>query len=129
MEAALNRLTGCSVARRTAARRRARWVPWLALPTFLGAGVAGYVEGPVEAGIALGAGLLLVGAAFLITQAALNTARSCLIDRLEASAQHLRQMLTDQVQLDISTLFARFLSVLTPAQEQGRGLCRATRFV
>jgi hypothetical protein len=27
-------------------------------------------------------------------------------------------MLTDQVQLDISTLFARFLNVLTPAQEQ-----------
>ena len=101
-----------------AARRRARWVPWLALPTLLGAGAAWYFEGPVGAGIALGAGLLLVGAAFLITQAALNTARGSLIDRLEASAKHLRQMLAHQVQLDIATLFARFLTVLGPAQEQ-----------
>jgi uncharacterized membrane protein YhiD involved in acid resistance len=93
-------------------------VPWFAVPTILSTGAAWYFEGPIGAGIAAGAGLLLVGAVFLITQAALNTARSSLIDRLEASAKHLRQMLTDQVQLDISTLFARFLNVLNPAQER-----------
>ena len=93
-------------------------MPWLALPTLLGSAAAWYFEGPLGAGIALGAGLLLVGAAFLITQAALNTARTTLIDRLETSAKSLRQMLADQVQLDIATLFARFLAVLSPAQQQ-----------
>jgi GTPase SAR1 family protein len=101
-----------------AARRRARWVPWLSLPTVLGIGAAWYFEGPLGAGIAAAAGLLLVGAAFLIAQAALNTARRSLVDRLERSALSLRDMLTSQVQLDVETLFSRFLPILGPAQEQ-----------
>lgn len=101
-----------------AARRRARWVPWLSLPTVLGIAAAWYFEGPLGAGIAAAAGLLLVGAAFLIAQAALNTARRSLVDRLERSALSLRDMLTSQVQLDVETLFSRFLPILGPAQEQ-----------
>jgi hypothetical protein len=100
-----------------AARRRARWVPWLSLPTVLGIAAAWYFEGPLGAGIAAAAGLLLVGAAFLIAQAALNTARRSLVDRLERSALSLRDMLTSQVQLDVETLFSRFLPILGPAQE------------
>jgi len=102
----------------TAARRRARWVPWLAVPTLLGIGVAWYFEGPLGSAIAAAAGLLLVGAAFLITQAALNNARNTQIERLEESAKPLREMLSVQVRLDIETLFGRFLAILNPAQEQ-----------
>lgn len=100
-----------------AARRRARWVPWLSLPAMLGIAAAWYFEGPLGAAIALGGGLLLVGAAFLITHAALNSARRSLIDRLEQSAEALRDMLTQQVQLDVETLFGRFQKMLSPAHE------------
>jgi GTPase SAR1 family protein len=100
-----------------AARRRARWVPWLSLPALLGIAAAWYFEGPLGAAIALGGGLLLVGAAFLITHAALNSARRTLIDRLEQSAEALREMLAQQVQLDVETLFGRFESMLLPALE------------
>jgi uncharacterized membrane protein YccC len=62
--------------------------------------------------------LLLVGAAVLITHAALNTARRTLIDRLEQSSAALRQMLTEQVQLDVETLFGRFHEMLQPAREK-----------
>jgi GTPase SAR1 family protein len=100
-----------------AARRRARWVPWLAVPALLSIAAAWYFEGPLGAAIAFGGGLLLVGAAILITQAALNTARRTLIDRLEQSAEALRDMLTQQVQIDVETLFGRFLEMLLPARE------------
>jgi|GEM_PF-272838 GTPase SAR1 family protein len=100
-----------------AARRRARWVPWLALPAVLSIAAAWYFEGPVGAAIALAGGLLLVGAAFLITQAALNSARRTLIDRLELSAHGLREMLAEQVRIDVEALFARFLDILNPARE------------
>lgn len=100
-----------------AARRRARWVPWLCAPAAIGTAAAGYQEGILGAGIALAAGMLLVGAAFLITQAALDKARSTLIDRLEDSAQALRDMLAKQVRTDVETLFGRFLEILEPASE------------
>lgn len=100
-----------------AARRRARWVPWLALPAALSIAAAWYFEGPLGAAIALAAGLLLVGAAILITQAALNSARRTLVDRLEESSHALREMLTEQVRIDVEALFARFLEILNPAQE------------
>jgi hypothetical protein len=92
-------------------------VPWLALPAFLSIGTAWYFEGPIGAGIAFAGGLLLVGAAFLITQAALNSARRTLIDRLELSAHALREMLFEQVRVDVEALFARFLEILNPARE------------
>lgn len=100
-----------------AARRRARWVPWLALPAVLAIAAAWYAEGPLGAGIAAAGGLLLVGAAFLITQAALNSARRTLIERLESSAKPLREMLVGQVTLDVETLFSRFLPILGPAHQ------------
>lgn len=100
-----------------AARRRARWVPWLCAPAFIGTAVAAYLEGMLGAGIALAGGLLLVGAAFLITQAALDRARGTLIDRLEDSAQALREMLTTQVRSDVEALFAHYLEILEPASE------------
>lgn len=100
-----------------AARRRARWVPWLTVPVLLSITAAWYFEGPVGAAIAFAAGVLLVGAAFLITHAALNSARSILLDRLDQSAEALREMLTQQVHLDVQTLFGRFQEMLLPALE------------
>ncbi len=98
------------------ARRRARWVPWLALPAVLGIACGWFFEGPLGAVIAAAGGLLLLGVAFLITHAALNTARRTLIERLESSAKPLREMLIEQVRLDVETLFSRFLPILGPAQ-------------
>ena len=92
-------------------------MPWLSLPALLSIAAAWYFEGPLGAAIALAGGLLLVGAAFLITQAALNSTRRTLVDRLEQSTQALREMLTEQVRIDIEALFARFLEILNPAQE------------
>lgn len=100
-----------------AARRRARWVPWLSVPAALSIAAAWYFEGPLGAAIALAGGSLLVGAAVLITQAALNSARRTLVDRLEESAHGLREMLSEQVRIDVEALFARFLEILNPAQE------------
>lgn len=99
------------------ARRRARWVPWLALPVFASIGAAWYFEGPLSAGIAAGGGLLLIGFAFLITQAALNHTRGLLIDRLEESTKTLREMLHTQVSSDVELVFTRFRDFLQPAQK------------
>jgi hypothetical protein len=98
-----------------AARRRARLVPWLTLPAFLGIAAAWFLEGPPGAGIAAAGGLSLVGAAFLTTQAALSTARRTLIERLEGSANPLREMLDEQVRQDVEKLFNRFLPLLARA--------------
>lgn len=100
-----------------AARRRARWVPWLAVPALLAVAAAYHFEGPLGAMVALAAGLLLVGASVLITQAALNNARRTLVDRLEQSTADLREMLSEQVKVDVEALFARFLEILNPASE------------
>ncbi len=99
------------------ARRRARWVPWLTLPVFAAIGAAWYFEGPLSAGIAAGGGLLLIGFAFLITQAALNHTRGLLIDRLEESTKTLREMLHTQVSSDVELVFTRFRDFLQPAQK------------
>jgi ribosome biogenesis GTPase A len=98
-----------------AARRRARLVPWLTLPAFIGVAAAWFLEGPPGAGIAAAGGLSLVGAAFLSTQAALSTARRTLIERLEGSANPLREMLDEQVRQDVAKLFNRFLPLLAGA--------------
>lgn len=100
------------------ARKRARWVPWLALPVLLAVAAAWYFDGPIGAAISAGGGMLLVGFALLITQAALNRTRGLLIDRLETSTVKLRDMLAAQVQSDVEALFARFLPMLQPAQQQ-----------
>ncbi|MCA1962770.1 MAG: dynamin family protein [Prosthecobacter sp.] len=100
-----------------AARRRARWVPWLAVPALLGTGAAAYFEGWAGGGIALAAGLLLIGGAFLTTQLALQHARNSLVDRLEQSARALHEMLAEQMRVDVEALFGRFLEILNPARE------------
>ncbi|HYF35326.1 MAG TPA: dynamin family protein [Prosthecobacter sp.] len=101
-----------------AARKRARWVPWLLLPVTAAIAAAWYFAGPPGAGIAAGAGLLVLGLAFLITQAALNRTRRLLLDKLDESAKTLRQMLSDQVRGDIESLFGKFVSVLAPAEDE-----------
>lgn len=98
------------------ARKRARWVPWLMLPVILAVAAAWYFDGPIGAAISAGGGLLLIGFALLIAQAALNHTRGQLVDRLESSTVKLRDMLATQVQSDVETLFARFLPLLQPAQ-------------
>lgn len=100
-----------------AARRRSRWVPGLGAPAAICTAAAGYQEGMLGAGIALAAGFLIVGAAFLVTQAALDKARSILIERLEDSAEALRDMLAKQVQTDVDELFGRHLEILGPASK------------
>lgn len=100
------------------ARKRARWVPWLVLPVILAVAAAWYFDGPIGAAISAGGGLLLLGFALLIAQAALNHTRGQLVDRLESSTVKLRDMLANQVQSDVETLFARFLPLLQPAQHE-----------
>lgn len=100
------------------ARKRARWVPWLSVPVLAAIGAAWYFVGPAGAGIAAGAGILLLGIALLVAQEALNRTRRLLMDRLEESTATLRQMLSDQVRGDVGNLFARFLGVLGPAAEE-----------
>ncbi len=99
------------------ARKRARWVPWLILPVLLGVGAAWFFDGPTGAAISAGGGMLLVGFALLITQAALNHTRSHLVDRLETSTTLLHDMLLTQVQSDVEALFRRFVPLLEPAQK------------
>lgn len=100
------------------ARRRARWVPWLLLPVLAAVGAAWWFDGPLGAGITGGGGLLLLGFAFLVTQAALNHTRSLLMDRLEESTELLRDMLHRQIHSDVESLFTRFLPLLTPARDE-----------
>jgi len=98
------------------ARKRARWVPWLVMPVLAAVGAAWHFDGPVGAAISTGGGLLLIGFALLITQAALNQTRTQLMDRLETSTAKLRDMLVTQVHNDVETLFSRFVPMLQPIQ-------------
>jgi predicted GTPase len=100
------------------ARSRARWVPWLVLPLLAAVGAGWYFEGPPAAGLAAGAGLLILALAVLIAQAALNRTRRLLTDKLEASAATLRQMLADQVRGDVEALFGKFVGFLAPVEEE-----------
>lgn len=98
-----------------AARKRARWVPWLALPMALLIGGAWYLEGPVGGAIASAVGFVVIGIAFLVTQAALSRTRRQLTERMESFAAPLREMLQEQVRLDVESLFERFAPLLAPA--------------
>lgn len=100
------------------ARRRARWVPWLALPLVVAVVAAYLFDGPTGAAISAGGALLLLGFALLITQSALNRTRNQLMDRLETSTLTLREMLQNQVRADVENLFAKFVPLLQPAQVQ-----------
>lgn len=100
------------------ARKRARWVPWLVLPVVPAIAAAWYFDGPLAAAIACTGGLLLIGFAFLITQAVLAQTRRELIDRLEQATATLRQMLAHQVEDDVQAVFSRFISLISPAHDQ-----------
>lgn len=100
-----------------AARRRARWVPWLVTSTLLGTGLAGYHEGWAGAGIAFAVGALLLGITFFIIQHALQQAKQALTGRLDQSSQDLNEMLTHQIRVDMESFFGRFLEILEPARE------------
>lgn len=100
------------------ARATARWIPRLIAPLVVGIGVAGWQEGLVGAGIATGGGILLLLAIYLLTQVRLSSARNAILDKLEVSSATLREMLTKQVREDVTHVFAAFVDVLKPAQEE-----------
>lgn len=100
------------------ARRRARWVPWLLLPTLLAITAIWYFDGPLGAAITGGIGLLVLSFTLLITHTALNHTRALLFDRLDESADLLREMLHQQIQSDVAHVFNRFLPILTPIQAE-----------
>lgn len=100
------------------ARRRARWVPWLFVPVLLGIAAAWHFDGPLGAAITGGAGLLALSIALLVTHTALNHTRAYLFDRLDESAELLREMLHQQIQSDVAHVFSRFLPILTPIQDE-----------
>lgn len=98
------------------ARVTARWLPRLILPVILATALCGWFDDLVSAGIALGAGLLLLAVIYLLTQVRLNNARNAILDKLEESSVTLRDMLSKQVTEDVTGSFTKFLDTLTPAQ-------------
>ncbi|MBL9133819.1 MAG: dynamin family protein [Verrucomicrobiaceae bacterium] len=110
------------------ARKTARWMPRLVPAVIVLASLAGWLGGPLQAAIIVGAGLMLLGVIFLLTQMRLASARNAILDKLEESSATLREMLATQAREEVEHAFARFLDVLTPAQtdamqrEQDSGL-------
>lgn len=98
------------------ARRTARWLPRLVIPVLIATGLCGWLDGWTSAGIAAGAGALLLAVVYLLTQVRLNSARNAILDKLEESSVTLRGMLSKQVTEDVTGLFAKFLDMLNPAQ-------------
>lgn len=97
------------------ARKTARWVPRLILPMIAATGLCWWLDGPMAAGISAGAGLLLLGVIYLVTQMRLSSSRNEILDKLEESSVTLREMLSKQVTEDVTASFGRFLEVLDPA--------------
>ncbi len=87
------------------ARVTARWLPRLILPVIIGTALCGWLDDLTSAAIAFGAGLLLLGVVYLLTQIRLANARNAILDKLEESSATLRVMLSKQV-----------LDTLNPAQ-------------
>jgi uncharacterized protein with NRDE domain len=54
---------------------------------------------------------------FLLTQMRLASARNAILDKLEESSATLREMLATQAREEVEHAFARFLDLLTPAQD------------
>lgn len=98
------------------ARVTARWLPRLIVPVILGTALCGWLDDLTSAGIALGAGLLLMAVVYLLTQVRLATARNAILDKLEESSAKLREMLSKQVTEDVTNSFTKFLDTLNPAQ-------------
>ncbi len=98
------------------ARVTARWLPRLILPVILGTALCGWLDDLTSAAIAFGAGLLLLGVVYLLTQIRLANARNAILDKLEESSATLRVMLSKQVTEDVTNCFTKFLDTLNPAQ-------------
>ena len=98
------------------ARRTARWLPRLILPVIIITALCGWLDGLMSAGIAAGAGILLLAVVYLLTQVRLSNARNAILDKLEQSSVTLREMLSKQVTEDVTHIFAKFLDTLNPAQ-------------
>ncbi|MBB5034490.1 dynamin family protein [Prosthecobacter vanneervenii] len=98
------------------ARVTARWFTRLIAPVILAPAITAWLDGPVGAAIALGAGLLLLAVVYLLTQVRLSQSRNAILDKLEESSVTLRALLHKQVTDDVTASFTRFLDTLTPAQ-------------
>ena len=98
------------------ARVTARWLPRLILPVIIGTALCGWLDDLTSAAIAFGAGLLLLGVVYLLTQIRLGNARNAILDKLEESSATLRVMLSKQVTEDVTHSFTKFLDTLNPAQ-------------
>jgi GTPase SAR1 family protein len=98
------------------ARRTARWLPRLILPVIIITGLCGWLDDLTSAGIAAGAGVLLLAVVYLLTQVRLSNARNAILDKLEESSVTLRDLLSKQVTEDVTHIFAKFLDTLNPAQ-------------
>ena len=98
------------------ARRTARWLPRLILPVVIISARCGWLDGIMSAGIAAGAGVLLLAVVYLLTQVRLSNARNAIFDKLEESSVTLRDLLSKQVTEDVTNIFAKFLDTLNPAQ-------------
>jgi hypothetical protein len=64
--------------------------------------LCGWLDGLMSAGIAAGAGLLLLAVVYLLTQVRLSNARNAILDKLEESSVTLRDMLSKQVTEDVT---------------------------
>jgi GTPase SAR1 family protein len=106
------------------ARRTARWLPRLVVPVLIATGLCGWFDGWTSAGIAAGAGVLLLAVVYLLTQIRLNSARDAILDKLEESSITLREMLSKQVTEDVTAVFTKFLETLNPAQANAAHLER-----
>ena len=98
------------------ARVTARWLTRLIIPIILGTALCGWLDDLTSAAIAFGAGLLLLGVVYLLTQIRLANARNSILDKLEESSATLREMLSRQVTEDVTASFTKFLDTLNPAQ-------------
>ncbi|MFZ2278577.1 MAG: dynamin family protein [Prosthecobacter sp.] len=106
------------------ARVTARWLPRLIIPIILGTALCGWLDDLTSAAIAFGAGLLLLGVVYLLTQIRLANARNSILDKLEESSVTLREMLSKQVTEDVTASFTKFLDTLNPAQANAAHLER-----
>lgn len=106
------------------ARVTARWLPRLIIPILIGTALCGWLDDLTSAAIAFGAGLLLLGVVYLLTQIRLANARNSILDKLEESSVTLREMLSKQVTEDVTASFTKFLDTLNPAQANAAHLER-----
>jgi small GTP-binding protein len=99
------------------AARNARYIPRLIAPIVIATGATFYFADAVSAAAVAAAGALCLISFYLLTKAALATARRQLIDKLDDSSRHLHELLTNQVTEDVQAAFSHFLDLLVPAKQ------------